>query len=59
MEQFSLAKATELNVSRKEADEIAYKWEEMEMHNFMSALKPKSYREGKREFEYCISTGII
>jgi len=57
LEQFSSAKAIELNVSRKEAEEIANQWEVMEMHNILSALKPKSFREGKQQLEYCISIG--
>jgi len=33
------------------------KWEKVEINRFLSGIVPKSFREGKIAFDFCVETG--
>jgi len=57
LDAFFYEKSKEMNLSQTEVDATARKWEQVELINIMAALKPRSYREGLQNLEYCISAG--
>jgi len=48
-------KAKEMNIT--EDKKLAEKWEKMEMFNFQLELVPRSFREGRNNFDFCLNTG--
>jgi len=48
-----------MNISAEEARKMTEKWEQVEINRFYSALRPKSFREGKKAFDSCLQTGKI
>jgi len=48
-------KAKEMNVSADKG--LAEKWEKMELYNFKLDLVPRSYRDGRNNFDFCVNTG--
>jgi len=45
------------NFTSDELKELTEKWEKLEKNNFILALRPKSFREGKQAFDKCVETG--
>jgi len=56
-EQYSSDKATQMNISFVEATKLSEKWERVEMNRFYSALRPNSFREAKKAFDFCLEAG--
>jgi len=56
-EQYSSDKATQMNISIVEAKKLSEKWERVEMNRFYSALRPNSFREAKKAFDFCLEAG--
>jgi len=54
-ERFLEDKIDQINIS--EARDLAEKWEHAETVNFLSAIRPQSYRQGKKTFDDCVQMG--
>jgi len=54
---FSADKEKELNISKEEIKNMTDIWEKLELNLMIRALRPKSFREGKKAFDSCLETG--
>jgi len=45
------------NMSLDKLKNITDAWEKLELNNFIRALRPKSFRLGKKAFDACVEEG--
>jgi len=58
-DKISSEKMRETNISSAEMKNLTDEWERLELNNFIRALRPKSFREGKKSFDECVATGKL
>jgi len=49
--------AKELKMSNDALKNVTDIWKKLELNNLIRALRPKSFREGKKAFDKCLETG--
>jgi len=54
---FSEVKKKEMNISLEELKNLTDIWEKLELNNLIRALRPNSFREGKKAFDDCVENG--
>jgi len=54
---FSADKEKESSMSKEEIKTMTDDWEKLELNLMIQALRPKSFREGKKAFDSCLKTG--
>jgi len=50
-------KMKEMNLTEEDEKEMTENWGRMEMRNFLEELIPRSFRDGRKQFDDCVQTG--